>query len=192
VQLPSLMLLEEGAHDVGEDRVVAKLFSVTTRVPEFLEAFPDAKILYMVRDPVDIMPSGMSLVTGVLESRFGFWSQPEALRARYLERLYQAFVELFRRFHEDWTTGRIPKDKVMIVRYDRMMQDFEGLMDELLAFTGAEATETLRATIRERAEKQRAYRSKHAYDLEKFGLDAERIRTDCAFVYETFGLPRGS
>ncbi|MEL6344346.1 MAG: sulfotransferase, partial [Myxococcota bacterium] len=172
------------AHDA--DRVVAKLFSVSPRVPMFLKRFPDAKMLYMARDPVAIFPSGMSLVTGVLEEAFGFWSLPEPVRQRWLDRIYDAFVMLLQRFHEDYTNGKIPEKNVYIVRYDRMMREFEVVMDELLTFIEHEPSEDLKKIIAERADKQRAYKSKHKYDLAKFNLDADKIRKDCAFFYETF------
>ena len=38
------------------------------------------------------------------------------------------------------------------------------------------------------AEKQRGYKSTHSYSFEQFGLDADAIRRDCAFVYEAFGI----
>ena len=66
------------------------------------------------------------------------------------------------------------------------MADFEGVMSEVCAFVGHEPDEALRAEIARTAEKQRRYGSPHEYDLDRFGLDAERIRKDCHFVYETF------
>ncbi len=167
-------------------RVVAKLFSLGTRMPKFMEHFPDARVLYMVRDPVEVIPSGLSLVTGVLDKRFGFWKLPEATRARFIGRLYDAFVLLLRTFHEDWIAGRVPKDRVMVVRFDRMMQDFEGLMDELMKFADVEETPELRREIARVAAEQRSFKSPHKYDAQKFGIDPDRIRRDCAFVYETF------
>jgi hypothetical protein len=174
------------------DRVVAKLFSVSPRVPQFLEEFPDARMLYMARDPVSIFPSGMSLVTGVLDEAFGFWSLPEDVRQRWLDRIYKALVMLLERFHEDYTTGRIPHENVYVVRYDRMMQEFEVVMDEILAFIGHQPSEELKQIIADKADEQRAYKSKHKYDLEKFNLDADKIRKDCAFFYETFLPPLSS
>jgi hypothetical protein len=168
------------------DRVVAKLFSLGPRLPQFLSAFPDAKILYMVRDPVSVIPSGLSLVTGVLDKRFGFWSLPEEQRQVYCARLYKALVELLRRFHEDWESGKIDKSKVFIVKFPRLMNDFDGLMTEILSFVGHETSAELRNRISTQAEKQRSYQSKHKYDLLKFGLTEAQIRADCAFVYTTF------
>ncbi len=170
----------------GADRVVAKLFSTGPRTPAFLGRFPDAHILYLVRDPVEVIPSTFSLVTGVLDKALGYWSLPDAVRARYNERLYLALVDLFRRFHTDWVGGRIDRSRVMVVSYDRMMRDFDGLMAEMIPFFDMHPTDKQRAAIRETATQQRAYRSKHTYHLEKYGLDAARIRRDCAFVYETW------
>lgn len=173
----------------GSERNVAKLFSLGPRLPRFLDEFPDAQILYMARDPIEVMPSSMSLVTGVLDRAFGFWSLPEAQRQRWLERMYAAFVMLLRRFHDDWQSGAIDKSRVFVVRYDRMMAEFDVLMPEMCRFLGHDITPELDATIRKRAEKQRSYKSEHKYSLEKFGLSEDAIRRDCAFFYETFLPP---
>lgn len=171
------------------ERNVAKLFSVAVRLPRFLERFPDAQILYMARDPLAVIPSSMSLVIGVLDRAFGFWSKPEAVRKRWLERMYLAWILLLKKFHEDWTSGAIDKSRVFVVRYDRMMMDFEGLMDDLCVFLEHEMTPELRATIAARGEKQRKYESEHRYDLAKYGLTEEQVRRDCAFFYDTFLPP---
>jgi hypothetical protein len=167
-------------------RTVAKLFSISANVPRFLNRFPEGKLLYMIRDPLSVIPSGLSLVTGVLDKKFGFWNLSEDKRKHYIERLYKALVELQIRFHDDWVNNRFDKSKVMIVRFDRMMGDFEGLMNDIIEFTEHDATDLLRDDIVEVAKKQRAYVSKHKYDLAKFGLSEERIKEDCKDIYNTF------
>jgi hypothetical protein len=171
------------------ERNIGKLFSLAVRLPQFMERFPEAQILYMARDPLSVIPSSMSLVVGVLDRAFGFWSLPETVRKRWLDRMYKAWILLLQKFHEDWTGGLIDKRRVYIVRYDRMMADFEGVMDEMCAFLGHEMTPALRATIAKRGEKQRKYESEHKYDLGKFGLTEEQVRRDCAFFYDTFLPP---
>ena len=170
----------------NSERMIGKLFSISVNIPAFLERFPDAKLLYMIREPLNVIPSGLSLVTGVLDGIFGFWNLPVEKRQFYIDRLYNALIELQIRFHDDWVNGRIDKDKVMIVRYDRMMSNFEGLMDDILKFIGHKASEDLLSEINKTAEEQRNYESKHKYNLEKFGLTEEKIRTDCAKIYKTF------
>jgi hypothetical protein len=165
------------------------VFSFAVRLPQFLERFPEAQVLYMARDPLSVFPSSMSLVVGVLDKAFGFWSLPETVRKRWLDRMYKAWVLLLQKFHEDWTTGVIDQKRVFIVRYDRMMADFEGMMDDMCRFLGHPMTPELRATVKKRADKQRKYESEHKYDLAKFGLEEAQIRKDCAFFYDTFLPP---
>ena len=173
----------------GRDRILAKVFSLGTRLPRFLERFPDASILYMARDPVEILPSAMSLVTGVLDKAFGFDKLPEEMKRRFCSRLYGGLVDLMRRFHDDWVGGRIDRSRVYVVRYDRMMREFDVVMSELCAFLEHPIDDALRAEIAERAAKQRAYKSDHKYDLARYYLTEEQIRQDCAFFYETFLPP---
>ena len=182
--LESMWLRAQVANN--ENRTVGKLFSISANVPKCLERFPDAKLLYMIRDPLSVIPSGLSLVTGVLDKKFGFWKLSENKRQHYIERLYKALVELQIRFHDDWVNNRFNKDNVMIVRFDRMMSDFEGLMDEIIDFTGHSSSEELKKDIINVAEKQRNYISNHKYDLAKFGLSEDRIKEDCKDIYKTF------
>ncbi len=169
-----------------QDRVIGKLFSVSANMPKFQEHFPDAKILYMVRDPLKVIPSGLSLVTGVLDKKFGFWDLPEEKRNSYIRRLYKALVELLLRFHDDWISEKINKEKVMIVHFDQMMNHFEELMVDILKFVDYVPDEELLNSIRKTADSQRNFKSEHIYDLAKFGLTKEQIKTDCSVFYNTF------
>ena len=142
--------------------------------------------MYIIRDPLSVIPSGLSLVTGVLDKRFGFWTLPEEKRGHFINRLYHGLVQLLLRFHSDWTSGKIDKSKVMIVPFDRMMGDFDNLMNEILKFTNHHPSNELRKDILETADNQRKFKSEHNYDLEKFGLTALQIQKDCAPIYKTF------
>ncbi|HDY76254.1 MAG TPA: hypothetical protein ENH49_06990, partial [Candidatus Marinimicrobia bacterium] len=168
------------------ETVIPKLFSISTNVPAFQKRFPGAKILYMIRDPLNVLPSGLSLVTGVLDKRFGFWNLDEDVKNRFINRLYNALLELLKRFHEDWENGSIDRSKVLIIKYDYMMTNFEELMDDIFNFTGFSPTDKMKDEIRITAEQQRKYESSHKYNLEKFGLTEEQIKNDCSFIYETY------
>lgn len=170
----------------GHTRVIAKLFSVTPQTPAFLREFPDAKVLYLARDPLNVIPSTMSLLESVLSTALGYDKLPQEVKERHQKRVYSAVVELMRRFHTDWTSGAIPHDRVLVVRFDRLMTDFEPMMDEICKFCEIEMTDAQRQAIAKRGAKQRAYKSGHGYDLSKYGLTEEQVRRDCAFFYDTF------
>lgn len=170
----------------GGARPIAKLFSLSVCLPEFLARFPEAQVLYLVRDPVEVIPSTMSLVLGPLERVFGFWEKPSPLRERYLRRLYRGQIQLLERFHEDWVSGRIDRSRVHLVHYNRMMQNFELVFAEICEFLKEIPTSELEARMRKVAQAQRAYRSRHTYSATWYGLTREQIAQDCKFFSETF------
>ena len=170
----------------GSDRTIGKLFSLSVNLPEFLIKFPDSKILYIIRDPLSVIPSGLSLITGVLDKRFGFWNLPIEKRQHFIDRLYYGLMQLQLRFHDDWINGRIDKSRVLIIHFDRMMNDFDNLMNEILKFIDHLPSDELIENIRKTAEKQSNFKSAHEYDLEKFGLSDDQIKSDCSSIYETF------
>ncbi len=173
----------------GRDRAVGKLFSACLRPDATLAAFPDAQFLFLVRDPVEVIPSGMSLVTGVLSRAYDLSRVPPEVRARYHARLYAASIRLYRTMAEAWISGRLPPERVKVVRYDRLLSSFEDEMREILTFIGHDVDPGLAVALRDTAARQRAWASDHRYAPEDFGLTAAQIRADCAFVYTTWGLP---
>lgn len=172
----------------GKQRVLGKPFTFVLRTEDVLEQFPDAKMIYMVRDPVSVIPSGMNMLSNATDNMFKTKSLPDDVRQRYFENLYQGEVALYRQFHEAYKSGKIPEENLLIVRFPDLMQNFEKVMEDILEFTGIEVGEEYMEEVRAQAEKQRSYVSGHKYDLADFGITEERIRKDLAFVYEEFDL----
>ncbi len=171
------------------DRFIVKSSITTLRVKTLLKRYPDAKIIYVVRDPLETIPSGMSLLTGVLEQSYDMFNsaKPEDL-SRYLENLYQGSVYMYRAFHESLKNGDIPAENVKIVRYPSLMSDFENTMKGLVEFLEIDPAPEFYEKVARQLEKQKSYKSKHKYSLQKFGLSEDRIRKDLAFVYEDYDL----
>ncbi len=143
----------------------------------------------MVRDPLEAIPSGASLLTGVLERSYDIFNATDpARRARYLENLYQASCRMYGAFHESWRAGRVPEANLRIVTYPQIMGDLSGTMSRLLPFLEIEPTAEFQAAIDRQDAVQKARVSPHSYSLEKFGLSAERIRRDLEYVYRDYGV----
>ena len=78
--------------------IVTMLFTFPPRIEDVLRKFPDAKLIYMIRDPAETLPSGLSLVTGVQEQAFNISRLPEPKRARFIARLSKGLSLLLTRF----------------------------------------------------------------------------------------------
>ena len=173
------------------NRILAKTSMLTFRLDALLKRYPDCKLVYVIRDPVEVIPSGMSLLAGVLENGYDVWNRTkEQDQKRWIENLYQASCELLRSFHDAYTAGIIPERNLCVVRYTDLLQDLEPTMKRILDFIEVEPSPAFVEEVRAQAEKQRSYKSRHQHSPEKFDLDPERIRRDLAFVYDTFELSR--
>ncbi len=175
------------------NRILAKTSMFTFRLDELLRRYPDCRLVYVIRDPVEVIPSGMSLLASVLENGYDVWNRTRVEdQRRWIENLYQASCDLLRSFHEAYVAGRIPEHNLCVVRYSDLLDDLEPTMKRILDFIEVEPTEAFVEEVRLQAERQRNYTSRHQHSPEKFDLDPERIRRDLAFVYDTFGLSLGT
>ena len=170
-------------------RIIVKSSVFSLRVEELVRRYPDCRILYLVRDPVEAIPSGMSLLTGVLERSYDLERSTSAeARRRYLENLYQASCHMYAAFHDSLAAGAIPERNLRIVPYPRIMGELRPTIESLLPFLEIEPTPDFAARLEQQDREQKIRRSRHSYDLARFGLSAERIRSDLAFVYQAYGL----
>ena len=170
---------------------LAKTSMLTMRLDAVLRRYPDCKLVYVVRDPVEVIPSGMSLLASVLENGYDVWNRTkEEDQRRWLENLYQASCDMLRYFYEAQSAGRIPERNLCVVRYEDLINDLEPTMERILEFTEIKPTEAFVEEVREQAARQRSYTSRHEHSPQQFGIAPERIRQDLGFVYEAFGLSR--
>jgi hypothetical protein len=131
----------------------------------------------------------MSLLTGVLEQSYDVFNatDPEK-RGQYLENLYQASCHMYRSFYEVRKRNGIGHENLMILPYRQLMVDFEKTMNEIVEFLEITPDQSYFKKVEQQAQKQRNYRSSHAYSLDKWGLTEDGIRNDLAYVYKEYGL----
>ena len=166
-----------------KERILVKSFSLMVNLPELQKRLPDARTLVLLRDPLEMIPSTLSLISGVLEKKFQISKLSWEHRSRFYQRLSVGLLDLLKHFVDNWQEDKVQREAVLLVPYPRLLSDFEGMMTEIIAFTETPATDVLQEAIRDTAERQRAYQSKHQYNLEEFGLDAEDSRARSAFFY---------
>ncbi len=173
----------------GKRRFVAKSSLYTLRTDSLLQRYPDCKLIYLVRDPLETIPSGLSLITNVLERAYNMFesTDPERLR-KYLNNLYRASCYMYERFDQVQREGGIPQKNLKVITYPNLLKNLESTITELLDFLEIEPVPSFFDTLKVEDEKQRNYQSKHKYSLDKYGLTEEQIRRDLSFVYDKYDL----
>jgi hypothetical protein len=171
-------------------RILVKTSMLTFRLDALLRRYPDCRLVYVIRDPVEVIPSAMSLLAGVLENGYDVWNRTrEEDQRRWLENLYAASCDMLRAFHDAHSAGRIPERNLCVVRYPDLLENLEPTIKRILDFIEVEPTPAFLQEVAEQAQRQRTYTSRHQHSPERFGLDPEHIRGDLGFVYDAFGLP---
>jgi hypothetical protein len=171
------------------NRILAKTSMLTFRLDEVLERYPDCKLVYIIRDPVEVIPSGMSLLASVLENGYDVWNRTRKEdQERWIENLYQASCEMLSSFYQAQSSGRIPERNLCVVRYTDLLDNLEPTIERILDFLEIEPPEAFREEVRAQAERQRSYTSRHQHAPDRFGLSTDRIREDLGFVYDVYHL----
>jgi hypothetical protein len=174
------------------DRILAKTSMLTFRLEEVLKRYPDCKLVYIIRDPVEVIPSGMSLLASVLENGYDVWNRTgEVDQQRWIENLYQASCDMLRAFYQAQASGCIPERNLCVVRYTDLLESLEPTIERILDFLEIEPSEAFREEVRAQAERQRNYKSRHHHAPDQFGISPDRIRKDLGFVYDAYSLSGG-
>ena len=175
----------------GRQRIVTKMNYSALRVRTLLEAYPDARIVYLVRSPLDTIPSHLSLHQNACYHQWGKDRIPPAVLNRYIQRRYEHNVSLYRYVEDLLAAGDLPESQVITVRYEDMMQDLEGEVGRVAAFCDLDLSDTLRNSIAEQANVQRGYKREHSnHKMEDFGLTRADVLRDLGFIFDRYGFDR--
>ena len=173
----------------GQNQIIAQTHFSTMRIKTLLEYYPDAKFIYIVRNPHHVVPSFFSLLHKSIEFRWGRKQISEEVLQRYNRRRYQAMIDLYRYFYDLYKNGEIPTSRVMILPYDELSTDLEKAFDKITRFTGIPVSKQLRENVVKKAATQKNYRRKHiVLELDEFGITHEMIKRDFSFVFTEYGL----
>lgn len=172
-------------------RAVTKMNYSATRTRSFLEEFPDAKFVYIVRSPLETIPSHLTLHRNMFDHFWGLNRIPEKLLARYYERRYRHNVTFYRYMEDLIAAQAVPEDQFLVIRYHDIKHNLAETMERVIAFTQLDCSAKLRALIAEQAAAQSRYERPHANrPLEEFGLTSEQIVSDLDFIFQKYGFAR--
>ncbi len=175
----------------GRQRIVTKMNYSALRVRTLLEAYPDARIVYLVRSPLDTIPSHLSLHQNACYHQWGKDRIPAAVLNRYIQRRYEHNVSLYRYVEDLLAAGDLPELQVITVRYEDMMQDLEGEVGRVAKFCDLDLSDALRNSIAEQAKVQRGYKREHSiHKMEDFGLTRADVLRDLGFIFDRYGFDR--
>ena len=149
-----------------------------------LEAFPDARIIHLVRHPYECIPSHVSL----------FWlawnaHSPEIMKDSPESRAYAKLaVDWYRSMLEN--RAKFDDSRYVCIRYTDLRNDPLGTIERMYAHFGFDMTRATRERLESAHEHTRGFKSAHSYSLEEYGLSKRWIQDQLDDVLNAYGFEK--
>lgn len=167
-------------------RIFSKSFSLILDLQKVKNEFENAKIVVLIRDPLEVVPSSMSLARNVQQNLNSINKSSIDFQKNYFNNLYQASLVFYKSLIDQMNELNNKNANVLFINYYDLLNNFSKTMDKIIDYCEIKKTDALIKAIEEQAQKQAGYKGKHSYSLEEFGLNEAMIKEDFEFLYSRF------
>jgi hypothetical protein len=155
----------------------------SSRVDALYETFPDARFIYLVRNPFKVVPSMASYARSV-------WGefQGEDEEFPHDEHIWN----VIRKFYT-YTLDRLdqaPPESYIIVKFDDLTSDPHKTIHEIYDHFGLEIDEKFEELLVEATEAARRYESSHTYSVKDTNITPQQIIEEFGDILKRFGFKK--
>ena len=179
--------IKRQAYLKGKDRnlhLLSKNPLFSPAVDSLYEHFPDSRFIYMVRNPLEVIPSMLSLA-------YELWNQnlDLGLDYPYQDRVYETAIHYY-----NYTLARLEQARpssYLLVNYDDLVRQPSRVIQAIYEAFGFEMTPAYSKILDQEDLKAKGYKSGHEYTLSQFEFTREQIVSDLSHIFERFGFSAG-
>lgn len=167
-------------HGTGQ-RAISKSFTLLFQIDLIRKHFHDPKIILLVRDPLDAVPSMLSLECRVQSKLMNFEKNDPKMKQQYIKNIYNMSILYYKELNKKIRT---PGNELLVINYNYLKKRFIKTIEQLLDFCQIHPGKNFQKILKDQSSKQNNYTSHHRYSPEDFGLSKNKIQKDFAFIYE--------
>lgn len=164
----------------GKGLYVGKNPRFSRILPQLNTVFPQSKIIVLMRNPLESIPSRMSLMLALWKMR-----NPEfkELSTTHVQWILKNSIETYLKTEEG--LREIPKSRYMVIGYKTLKTQPKRIVEQLIDHLDLPAlSDVVNAQVTDMSDAQ--YLSKHHYDLSSFGLTERDIRQPLESIFEQY------
>jgi hypothetical protein len=170
--------------DGGKRHFVSKNPAFSAKIETLAEFFPEARILYLARNPLEMLPSTVSWL-GYAWGVFGTPLEKYPYRSQILDLARHWYT------HPLKYLDTHPSPNHLILSYDHLIQNPERIIRGLYRQFGYPEQETLEKIVTQAVAETRSYKSDHHYSCETMGFSREQILRDFEDIFVRFDFETG-
>ncbi|MFC2151679.1 sulfotransferase [Bacteroidota bacterium] len=172
----------------SKKRLFSKSFSLVMDMDKLYAKFKNPKIIVLLRDPIEVIPSSISLANNVQKNINNLEKLSDQKKQVYYGNLYNASLSFFKFFDDQITDNVKLKESILLISHKELKEDFENTMNKICDYCEIEQTSELLDAVKKQATKQPNFKGKHVYSLEEFGFSVEQVKKDFLFLYTKYNL----
>jgi len=176
-------MLQRHLYATGKKYFVAKNPAFSPKIETLSAFFPDARIIYLVRNPLDMLPSTISWIN--YARRQSTDPKEEHLYIDEILDLTQHWYRYPLRYLDAH-----PSPRHLILEYDELIRNPEGVIRGFYEQFGYPDQPTLDKIVTEAIAETLAYKSDHNYSYEEMGFTRQQIIELYAEIFERFGFDK--
>ena len=166
----------------GDRTLLSKNPAFVGKIRSVSEEFPDSKFIYMVRDPLETIPS----VVNLLQTAWRGLGVHEEDILGHTPAIVHSFVRDYQ--HAYRVLLDLPSERYAIVRYEDLVSAPEETVRRVYAEIGLPITESFSSKLHEACRRAADREPKAPHDPETFGIDVEAIKGSLRPMMEELGI----
>lgn len=174
-------MLQRHLYATGAKYFVAKNPAFCAKIETLAEFFPDARILYLARNPLDMLPSTVSWINYAREQFTGPHGEYQ-----YIDEIVELTQYWYR--HPLRYLDAHPSPRHLIVNYDDLIQRPEAVIRGFYEQFGYPDKPGLPAIIDQAVKETLTFSSDHRYSYEQMGFTRGWIAQTYKDIFERFGF----
>jgi len=174
-------MLQRHMYATGKKYFVAKNPASSAKIETLMEFFPEARVIYLARNPLDMLPSTVSWIN---YARRQFTDPKETWL--YLDEIVDMTQHWYR--HPLQYLDAHPSPRNLILNYDDLIQRPEAVLRAFYEQFGYPDKPGLEIIVDEAVKETMSFNSDHVYSYEEMGFTREQIIELYPEIFERFGF----
>lgn len=168
----------------NKGHLISKSPLASSRINSLYEYFPECKIIYMVRNPLDVIPSMINMAHEILYSTIN-------IETGYQIPIFQDKIYDTIKYYYTYPLDQFelkPQNSYVVIKYEDLVREPGQVVQAAYQQLDLEFNTRFLNILKEEDEKMKNYKSSHIYSIDQNKLTREQIVSDLHDIFDRFAF----